>query len=47
MTVSYEDEWFWISHDDWRSERTFSSILFLFTQTDTGGTQQPVLTIPT
>jgi len=48
VAVPYEGAWFWIAHDDWRSKRTFSSILFLFTLADTGGKgQQPVLTIPT
>ena len=48
MAVPYEGEWFWVANDDWQSKRTFTSILFLFTLADTGGTQQmPVLTIPT
>jgi len=48
VAVSYEGEWFWVANDDWKSKRTFSSILFLFTLADTGGKeQQPVLTIPT
>lgn len=47
VTVPYEGEWFWIANDDWKSKRTFSSILFLFTLADTGGTQQlPTITIP-
>jgi hypothetical protein len=47
VAVSYEEVWFWIANDDWRSKRTFTSILFLFTLADTGGAQAPVLTIPT
>jgi hypothetical protein len=48
VAVPYEGEWFWVTNDDWQSKRTFTSILFLFTLADTGGTQQmPVLTIPT
>jgi hypothetical protein len=48
VAVPYEGEWFWVANDDWQSKRTFTSILFLFTLADTGGTQQmPVLTIPT
>jgi hypothetical protein len=47
ITVPYEGEWFWIANNDWRSKRTFSSILFLFTLTDTGAAQTvPALTIP-
>jgi hypothetical protein len=48
VAVPYEGEWFWIANDDWRSKRTFVSILFLFTLADTGPTQNlPTLTIPT
>lgn len=47
VAVSYEGAWFWVANDDWRSKRTFSSILFLFTLADTGGAPPPVLTIPT
>ena len=48
VAVPYEGEWFWVANDDWKSKRTFSSILFLFTLADTSGKeQQPVLTIPT
>jgi len=47
VAVSYEGEWFWVANDDWRSKRTFSSILFLFTLADTGDKDRlPVLTIP-
>lgn len=38
ISISYEDEWFWIANDDWKSKRIFRSILFLFTLTDAGGT---------
>ena len=45
--VTYEGEWFWIANDDWKSKRTFSSLLFLFTLADTGGEQKlPTITIP-
>lgn len=45
--VAYEGEWFWIANDDWKSKRTFSSLLFLFTLADTGGEQKlPTITIP-
>ena len=47
VAVPYEGEWFWIANNDWRSKRSFSSILFLFTLADTGGNNAPpVLTIP-
>jgi hypothetical protein len=47
VAIHFEDEWFWIANDDWRSKRTFSSILFLFTLTDKGGAANlPVITIP-
>ena len=45
--VPYEGQWFWIANDDWKSKRTFSSILFLFTLANAGTVQQmPTLTIP-
>jgi hypothetical protein len=47
VAVRYEGEWFWIANDDWKSKRTFSSMLFLFTLASTGGSQAaPALTIP-
>ena len=48
VAVPFEEEWFWIADNDWRSKRTFSSILFLFTLADTRGTESlPTITIPT
>lgn len=48
VAAPYEGQWFWIAQDDWKSKRTFTSILFLFTIADTGGSQAlPTLTIPT
>ncbi len=48
VAVPYEGHWFWIANDDWISKRTFSSILFLFTLTDSNGEQNlPTITIPT
>jgi hypothetical protein len=48
VAVPYEGHWFWIANDDWKSKRTFTSILFLFTLADTGASQNmPALTIPT
>jgi hypothetical protein len=45
--VPYQGEWFWIANDDWKSKRTFSSILFMFTLVDSGGDQKlPTITIP-
>jgi len=47
VAVPYEGQWFWIENDDWRSKRTFSSILFLFTLTNTDSKDRaPLLTIP-
>ncbi len=47
VAVPYEGQWFWIANDDWRSKRTFSSILFLFTLANTGASQNlPTITIP-
>jgi hypothetical protein len=48
VAVPYEDQWFWIAQDDWKSKNTFSSILFLFTLSDSGGKENlPTITIPT
>jgi hypothetical protein len=45
--VKYQNHWFWIDNGDWRSKRTLSTVLFLFTLTDTEvGGKIPVLTIP-
>ena len=47
VSVPYEGEWFWIANDDWISKRSFTSMLFLFTLAETGGSQNaPTLTIP-
>lgn len=47
VAVKYHDHWFWINDGDWRSKRTLSTVLFLFTLTDTDtGGRAPVLTIP-
>jgi hypothetical protein len=47
VAVPYDGQWFWIANDDWKSKRTFTSILFLFTLADTGAAQSvPTLTIP-
>ena len=46
-SVQYAGEWFWVANDDWKSKRTFSSLLFLFTLADTGEEQKlPTITIP-
>ena len=47
-TVPYEGQWFWVANDDWKSKRTFTSILFLFTLAESGSSPNaPTLTIPT
>src|SRR4030095_14711440 len=47
VAVKYHNHWFWINDGDWRSKRTLSTVLFLFTLTDTEtGVRTPVLTIP-
>jgi hypothetical protein len=47
VAVAYEGAWFWIDNADWKSKRTFTSILFLFTLADSGGEQKlPTITIP-
>jgi len=47
VEVLYEDEWFWIANDDWVSKRSFSSLLFLFSLTNSNVTENlPTITIP-
>lgn len=48
VAVPYEDEWFWIANDDWKSKNTFGSILFLFSLADSRASENlPTITIPT
>ena len=45
--VKYEDHWFWIDKGDFRSKRTFSFLMVLFSLTETGGKEGlPLVTIP-
>jgi hypothetical protein len=47
VSVQYRNLWFWIDDRDWRSKRTFSTVLFMFTHADTDvGARLPVITIP-
>jgi hypothetical protein len=47
VSVQYRNRWFWIDDRDWRSKRTFSTVLFMFTLADTDvATRLPVITIP-
>jgi hypothetical protein len=47
VSVHYQNYWFWIDNRDLRSKRTLSTVLFLFTLTDSDiSGRVPVLTIP-
>jgi hypothetical protein len=47
-SVKYRDRWFWIDDRDYPSKRLFSFLMYLFSLTETGGTQAaPIVTIPT
>lgn len=47
VVVPYEGAWFWIANDDWKSKRTFSSVLFLITLAEAADVQKlPTITIP-
>jgi hypothetical protein len=47
VSVKYHNHWFWINDGDWRSKRTLSTVLFLFTLTETEASGRiPVVTIP-
>lgn len=44
----YHGDWYWIDHEDLRSKRVFTLMLFMTTLTNRAGTETaPVLTIPT
>lgn len=46
-TVRYRSHWFWIDHQDLKSKRVFSFLLFLFSLAESGTPRQaPVVTIP-
>lgn len=46
--VHYRDRWFWIDDRDYPSKRMFTFLMFLFSLTETGGTQAaPIVTVPT
>ena len=45
--VKYEDHWFWIGKQDFRSKRTFAFLMILMSLTETGGKEGlPLVTIP-
>lgn len=47
VAIAYRKNWFWIDDRDLKSKRTLTTILFLFTLTESGATEQlPLLTIP-
>lgn len=48
VAIEYRKHWFWVDDRDWASKRTLSTMLFLFTLSDSGGPDRtPLLTIPT
>lgn len=48
VAVEYRHHWFWVDDRDWNSKRTLSTMLFLFTLSDSGTAElMPVLTIGT
>jgi hypothetical protein len=48
VAIEYRKHWFWVDDRDWSSKRTLTTMLFLFTLSNTGaGENAPVLTIPT
>lgn len=47
VAIRYRDHWYWIEDRDLASKGVFSFLMFLFTLTETGGSQaSPVLTVP-
>jgi hypothetical protein len=48
VSIEYRRRWFWVDDRDWQSKRTLSTMLFLFTLSDSRSQDQaPLLTIPT
>ena len=45
--VNYKDHWFWIDDRDFKSKRTFTFLMVLFSTTESGGKEGlPLVTIP-
>jgi hypothetical protein len=45
--VRYRDYWFWIDDGDFMTKRAMTAVMFFFTLSGTGGTEQlPLITIP-
>jgi hypothetical protein len=45
--VKYEDHWFWIDKRDFKSKRTLTFLMILFSLTESGGKERlPLVTIP-
>jgi len=45
--VRYRDYWFWIDDGDWQTKRALTAVMFFFTLSASGGTEQlPLITIP-
>ena len=45
--VRYRDHWFWIDDRDFKSKRTFTFLMILFSLMETGGREGlPLVTIP-
>ena len=47
VSARYRDRWYWIEDGDFRSKRTFTFLMILFSLTETGGREGlPLVTIP-
>ena len=45
--VNYKDHWFWIDDMDFKSKRTFTFLMILFSTTESGSKEGlPLVTIP-
>jgi hypothetical protein len=45
--VRYHNQWFWVDDRDWRSKRSLTAVMFLFTMTQESAEEKlPVVTIP-
>jgi hypothetical protein len=46
LAIHYRNYWFWIDDRDFSSKALFTFLYFLFSLTETGGKEGPIITVP-
>jgi hypothetical protein len=47
IAVQYRDEWFWVDDSDLQAKRALTAVMFFFTLSESGNSEQlPLVTIP-